>query len=266
MEIYARIWWCVLNSFNELVTEGIKRIWAIDSQSQTEYLKIIAKARNTSTDLLRKVDAFFVPNDNYMLEYFSDEIRNRNFDCYLDNGICKWSNSLVIPIYNIASEIVAFGGFNPILYAKSHEPDGEHCNYYLYSDKSLFHKGDYVYCPKGVQEKALEDGYIFVTDGIFDTISLYGVGCNAASLMSSSLTLEIVMQLRMYERVILVCDNDEAGLRLQEKALRLLPNAKVFRQGKTKDIDELLNSKYRSSVLSALFNCKDSKFATFARF
>lgn len=262
----GKIRWYTLNDFSNLVLEGLQRIWEEDKQSQLNYLDIIAAARHTTPDLLRRVDAFFVPNDEYLKYYFSSDISDPSYDCYFDSGLCKWSNCLVIPIYNIANEVVAFGGFNPLLYAKSHEENGEHYNYYLYSDKTLFKKGDYIYCPKGIQEKALLDGYIFVTDGIFDTISLVGAGFNAASLMSSSLTSEIVVQLRMYDRVILVCDNDEAGLKLRTKALRMLPKATVFSQGRTKDIDELLNSEYRDDVIKSLMGAKNATFAISAKF
>lgn len=246
-----------MGRFSELAKEGIKNVWRDDYRSQDEYLKIIAESRQMDVLLLRMTDTFFVPNNEYLSNYFSGEIRDIVYDCYDYNGLCKWSNYLIIPIYNLADEIVAFCGFNPLLYAKAHEPGEGGQNYYQYSNKNIFQKGRYVYCPKGVQERAMVEQYVFVTDGVFDAISLVGAGFNAASLMGSNLTAEIIVQLKMMGNVFIVSDNDKAGLALQKRIKTAIPKAKAFTQGKTKDIDELLKSEYRSSVLAKLQKLKD---------
>lgn len=247
-----------MSGFNEIATEGINKIWHDDAESQMHYLGIIAQARGTQIESLVEADTFFVPNNSYLAAYFGNIIRDPAFDCYNLNGECKWSNYLVIPIYNVTGEIVAFGGFNPFLYAKSHESGANQESYYQYSSRALFKKGNYVYCENGIFERALTEGYLFVVDGIFDAISLTHAGFNAAGLMSSTVTQEILVQLRMVKRIILANDNDKAGLALKRKLSRYLKQLEVFPQGKTKDIDELLNSEYRDRTIEMLEAVKNS--------
>lgn len=254
-----------MGRFSTIATEGIKSVWQNDYRSQQKYLEIIAEARQTDAELLRKVDAFFVPNNEYLSSYFGEEIREAAYNCYDYDGLCKWSNNLIIPIYNLADEIVAFGGFNPLLYTKAHEDGAQGENYYQYSSKSVFRKGSYLYSPRGMQKKAILEQYAFVTDGIFDTISLAGAGFNAVSLMSSSVTVEIAVQLKMIGNILIVNDNDKAGLALQKKIKAVVPGAKAFVQGMTKDIDELLNSGYRDVAIAQLTEARDRAVAVWGR-
>lgn len=241
-----------MGSLDSLIKEGIRDIWETDGETQEKFLQVIADLRNISIDTLKGANAFFVPNDEYMARYCGQEIKELNYDCYLNDEICRWSNWLVIPIFDINGCVAGLGGFNPFLYLKAKEENDWTIAYYQYSSASLFKKGRYVYSPPGNYEKALEDGYIFVVDGLFDALSLWEAGFNACAMMDSAVTDEKVVLLRFVKRVILLADNDDAGVKLYRKLKQRVPGLELFKQGKTKDIDELLKTKFRDKTVKQL--------------
>lgn len=241
-----------MSRLDSLIKEGIKSVWETDVEAQQGFLQVIAELRSVSIDTLKSVGAFFVPNDEYLARHCGAEIKEYEYDCYLDDEICRWSNWLVIPIMDISGTVVGLAGFNPFLYLKAREENDWSIVYYQYSRGSLFKKGRYVYSPPGNYEKALDDGYVFVVDGLFDAISLWEAGFNACAMMDSAVTEEKVVLLRFVKRVILLADNDDAGVKLYRTLRRRVPQLELFKQGKTKDIDELLKTEFRESTIQQL--------------
>lgn len=242
-----------MSDFNVIVRAGIEKIWVKDGDTQMKFLENIAAVRNTSASLLKEVGAFFVPNDDYMALYCGDVLRSCEYDCYVREK-CLWSNWLVIPVTNVVGEIVGIGGFNPFNYLYVREAGDFSCSYYRYSSSAVFEKGKYLFMVAGTFDRALDEGYLFVTDGLFDCVSLHGAGFNAASLMGSSVTDEIVAMLRFVKRIIVAADNDAAGVKLYKTLKRRLKNVELFSQGKTKDIDEFLCSPDRDLALHMLYD------------
>lgn len=236
---------------NDLIKTGLKSIEENDTEIQNKYLGIIANLRNISIDTLKGANAFFVPNDDYMIAHCGDEILQPECDCYFD-GMCRWSNWLVLPIEDVNGLIVGLAGFNPFLYLKAKETGDWSIVYYQYSSASVFKKGRFIYTPPGVYEKALDDSCIMVVDGLFDALSLCEAGFNACALMDSAVTDERVVLLRFVKRVILLADNDDAGVKLYKQLRKRIPRLELFKQGKTKDIDELLKTEWREKTVKQL--------------
>lgn len=237
--------------FSEMVKEGINKIYTEDLESQRNFIRDIAEvAREMEPDILFDFDAFFVPNNEYMSVMFSPLIRGFKYDCYTSEGACLWIGHLVFPIYDVLNEPVGFVGFSPINKLKSKE-DAEFKGIRVYRDsnKSVFEKSRYLFALKGVYERALEEGYIILTDGVFDTISLTQNNLVAGAFLGSYVSDELIAFLKFVPRVYISRDNDETGVKLSMNLRRKLPQLREIRQNAFKDMDELLKSKHKEDFL-----------------
>ena len=239
-----------MSDFNMVMQEGMKRVWELDCKEQSSFLNIVAEARGSTAEPLKKVGAFFVPNHEYMALRFGDVVRDWEFDCYYGEE-CKWTGHLVVPVWGVGG-IVALAGFNPFQYVGNRESGDWSTPYYKYSASRVFKKGRFVWAAEGGVEKAIKDGYVFVVDGLFDAISLLGEGFNAWALMDSSITQERVILMRFVKRVILIADNDAAGVKVWEQLRKRVHCLELWKQNKTKDVDELLKSPFRSQTIKQL--------------
>lgn len=242
--------------FGSVIASGIKKIYAEDFDSQLFYVKKICNAvRGIDHQVVFDVQGFFVPNDEYVKSYFPPEVVNREYGIYGDNGYCLWNNTLVLPVTNVAGEIVGLAGYNPFKHLEAQENPELLTNYYTYSMKSVFQKGDYLYCKKGTYKEALKQGYLIITDGVFDTLSLTAAGYLSAALLGSSLTEVVAAQLRFIKKIIVASDNDEAGELLFQRISKVHHGAVCIRQGKGKDVDDVLKSDYREKYMETLDAC-----------
>lgn len=246
-------WWFYMGQFHNIINEGIDKIYKEDYEVQSKYISIICEdVRDMKPDIVFEASGFFVPNNEYMQTFFGPKIMDIDFDCYNHEGYCRWNNQLVLPLYNLNGIIVGLVGFNPQRYLEAKETKDKTQNYYSYSNKTVFDKGKYLFCLNNVYRRALKEGYLVITDGLFDTLSLAGAGYLSAALLGSSLSEEIIVQLRFINKVILAVDNDSAGLKLAERLSKHLNNLFILKQRHTKDVDDILKTQYRDKYLNQL--------------
>lgn len=246
--------------FSEIVERGIEKIYSEDMESQLSFIKTVAEdVREVSADLLISMKAFFVPNNDYMIKYFGEGIQDYEYDCYWQ-GECVWQGYLIIPVTNINGRIVGFTGFNAYNRLVSIEENKWDLQYYRVSSDRLFNKSNYVFCPNGVIQKAIKDGYIVITDGNFDMLSLNMYGINAGALLGSYLSEVIIAQLLFIDKIYVSCDNDEAGVKLVQRMKKKLNNVYYLKQNGFKDIDDLLKSKYRDRFLTEFKKVLENRF------
>jgi DNA primase len=124
---------------------------------------------------------------------------------------------IAIPIHNENGELVAYAGRWP-----EDPPDGEG----KYKLPAGFHKSLVVFNLHRVRERARTQGLILV-EGFFDCMHLWQAGIkNVVALMGSSLSPEqealIVGAVGSTGKVALMFDEDEAGWKCREDALRRL--------------------------------------------
>lgn len=240
----------------QVMRNGIKRIYKEDMQSQLFYVREICEGvRNIDYHVVFDVNGFFVPNDTYFLQYFSNEVVTPEYGIYDSHGLCMWNNTLVLPITNVSGNIVGLAGYNPFKHLEAKEDNSLPINYYTYSTKSVFKKGDYLYCKEGTYREALRKGYLIVTDGIFDTLAFTAAGYLSAALLGSSVTDAIATQLRFINKIILAVDNDDAGMLLFEKISKLHHGAVFIKQNQGKDADDILKSAARHQYLKTVDEC-----------
>lgn len=230
---------------DDVFKHGYARVREEFQEEQASFIKVIAEARRMPEKWIVDAGGVFIPNNDFMLEMFGDEILQ--YDCYR-NGQCLWENALVFPIKGVNGAVAGLAGFFPFDYVE-HEPGAV---YYAYSSSSVFKKGSYLFFPKHDLKSAIENRYLIVVDGIFDAISLCGVGYYAAAMMGSSLTQEIAMQLRFVDHVILAADNDSAGYKLYDEMRKKLHNVTLLKHAKTKDVDESIKSENATEFLRDL--------------
>lgn len=236
--------------FSILAKNGIDKIYAEDFESQEHYINIIAEeVRHMDSKILFDMKAFFVPNDEYMIEYFGIDIVRENFDCYSTPSICHWSGFIVFPLTDVFNNIVGFVGFNSFNRLRLDEDFTQ--NSYRDSGRILIDKSKYLFMPQNKYEKFLEDNYIFITDGVFDTISFNANGINAGALLGSYLSEEVIAQIKLFDRVYIPFDNDTAGLKLYNR-IKPYCNAIAVKQNKFKDSDDILKSEFKEEYLTKI--------------
>jgi len=224
-----------------------------DREAQEYYINVIIKdLRGMDSAIVWEADGFFVPNNDYFVEILGPVALEYDSGFYSKDGVCLWDNTLVLPIPDVFGEYVGLAAFDPINYATAHESNKYEFSYYKYSRKDIYPHRYYFYGLKGTFDKAYEDGYLVLTDGVFDTLSFASRGYNAWAVLSSSVSEQMLAQLRFIKKVIVAMDNDAAGLKMYKYLSRRLNNVCCLIQGKTKDADEILKTEYSKRYLSKL--------------
>ena len=239
--------------FSSIMKIGIKEIKERYMEAQEVYIDSICKrVRNMKPDIIYTADAFYIPNQDFFRLVFGADIVNPDYDVYDSSGYCDWDGYLVFPIYDVLNDIVGLVGFNPINKLKAKEPEHWDLSYYKHSNTKLMDKSKYIFMLKGMFQKAIEKGYIILTDGVFDMLSGAQEGLVTGALLGSTLSEEMIAQLKFIDIIYMTMDNDEAGLRLLKLLKKYCPNTRAIIQGKFKDLDDILKSEYKEKFLKTL--------------
>lgn len=229
-------------------SKAVDRIWKEDGEFQELMVRHILKAiRGVSDDAMldlelasaRKDGLFYCPNDDYMEEWLGESSTDLFAGIYGSNGLCRYTQRLVIPIRNFADEIPGFIG-----YSNDEVPgydDGVFVKY-TYPPKDTLIKGRFMYITGEEYIKAIEDGYICIVDGIFDKRRLTDYGYNAVSLMGSAVTFWHKLYLSKIKHIIVIRDNDQAGYKLLQTCKKAFPGTIEIAQGDRWDIDDFLKT------------------------
>ena len=184
----------------------------------------------------------YVPNDIYVLHYFGSEIAEYKYGVYR-NEQCNFYKRLMFPVMGFNNQVAGLGGW-------ANDSEWK----YVYSPDTLWDKQRYFYCDPKDFAKALDDDYIIIVDGIFDAINLNRIGLHAVSLMGSTFSNWHRYYIRLIKYVIIIPDNDSAGVNLVKKIRKFRQDAIVLWQGKYKDIDDYIKNK---DVKGLIEQCND---------
>lgn len=237
-------------SFSRVMTEGLEKVYKEDIASQTYYMtKIMSELRlREEIAPLLKAQAFFVPNNGYIEKFFGSQAQNMDYDLYVI-GECVWQNFLVFPIYNVADNIVGLAGWDVMKKSMGDDSSAALLPKYRYSRSMVFNRGNYIYFLPGYFERAVKEGYVILTDGIFDMLYLSHEDFVVGSLLGSFLTDAVIFMLRFIDTLFVAYDNDEAGRELYEELKAKHPNVKMLRQNSTKDVDDILKSEHKEEYV-----------------
>lgn len=240
--------------FADVVTPGIDRIYEEDLEAQMHMMRTALDITRGRSDLapLIEAKAFFVPNEGYMRKFFGDLCVDPQYDIYDYNGLCNWTNFIVMPITDLANQIVGFVGYDVVGKINVIDKVITDADYgkYRYSSSTVFKRSHYIFMLPGVYQKALKDGYIILMDGNFDMLYLHHEGYNTASLLGSNVTPEILFLLSFIENIYVAEDMDVAGRQLYEKIQMNRPDVKYIRKNADWDVDEVLKSSRSQEFIS----------------
>lgn len=221
--------------FNNL----IDKVWDTDAEQQKEYLELIARDVRKSPDLVKifiENKMIFVPeNDDYLPNITGEWITDPVFDIYNRNGECKEYAKLWIPLYDFDDNIISFAFYDGGWMDRG---SSQLIKYRMQRMDIPWNK--YMNIRRHTMKKALEEQVIFINDGFMDKFQLDLIGVPSASLYGSNISTHRELYLRSIKNVVLCRDNDNAGVLLEEKFLKLFPNGIVLEQSVGKDMDDYL--------------------------
>lgn len=257
-------------NFDMIVREGIDKIYSGEElEKQKKFLKIIAEDVRGVSDItpLLEAKAFFVPYSGYLAEFFSPVCKDPRWDIYDSSGHCHWDCYLVFPVYDVTGIIRGFAGYNTIRPLKIKDGDESAITLpkYRYSSDAVFNRGNYLYMLPGEYDRALEEGYVILADGLMDKLYLNAAGFISASLMGSYVNDILLFQLKFIDRKVLAEDNDHAGRELYKKLKTKLPDLLYARQNIMSDADDMLKSGFRQQYINTLENILHKKVSSVLR-
>lgn len=225
--------------------EGFKKVLEEDWETQEHCIREIATSmRKVDPSVIHKMGGVWIPNNDYMRIYWGPKIMDPSFDCYTYEE-CNWANNIIFPIRNVLGDIVGLVGYNPINKLLSEDEENFHLRVYRNTNRRYMDKGKYIFCRKGVIKEAIEQGYLIITDGLFDTASANNEDLLAGALLGSTLTDEYKVILSFIKTIYLAEDNDKAGKNLAWKLKGAHPDVRRLKFNKFKDLDDVLKSEYK---------------------
>ena len=225
--------------------DGYNRIMSDEIACKEQMLWIEQAAtqiRKMPAEELIKRQFLYIPNDIYMLHYFGAEIAEYKYGVYRQDQ-CNFYKRLIFPVRGFNNQVAGFGGW-------ANDSEWK----YVYSPDTLWDKSKYFYISPEDFAKAVEDGYLMIVDGIFDSINLNRLGLHAASLMGSNLSYWHKLYLKLFKYIIVVPDNDNAGVHLVKTLRKYRRDVIALWQGKYKDIDDYIKS---SDTKKLIEQCSD---------
>ena len=229
------------DTLHTLYTELFTKVMEDDESSQRYYLSMVETQRKISVDYLQNLGALFIPNNDYITHYLGQKVLTSNAGLYYD-GQCPWVMFVLLPVRSLDGEIMGLVGWDAYNKYKEVAEGEKGLVAYRVSAKSVFSREKFFLSDIDVLRKTFDSRVIFVTDGVFDTVSLCSRGLPSIALLGSSFSQEIIYFLSWYKHIYVCADNDRAGLMLVEKLKKAVPGVHRILQDKTKDIEELLRS------------------------
>ena len=228
-----------METLDTLYMELFTKVMEDDLKSQLYYLSMVADHRNISVDYLLELGALFIPNNDYISHYLGDKVFKSYVGLYYQET-CPWTLFVIIPIRNLGGEVVGLVGWDAYNKYKEVAEGEQGLVSYRVSAKSVFAREKYFLSDISCLKKNFEHRVIFITDGVFDAISLNYRGIPAIALLGSSFSQEILYFLSWYKTIYVCADNDVAGSNLVRKLSKAAANVYRVSQSSTKDIEELL--------------------------
>ena len=132
----------------------------------------------------------------------------------------RFRDRIMFPIFDIHERVVGFGG---------RSLDESPPKYLNSPETPVYQKSRVLYGLHAAKETCRQTGSVFVVEGYFDLLALYCHGIkNVVATLGTALTREHVRILRGFaERVTLVFDSDEAGVKAFERSLPLFVEEKL---------------------------------------
>ncbi|MEW6144897.1 MAG: DNA primase [Thermodesulfobacteriota bacterium] len=158
-------------------------------------------------------------------------VKKQGGDGYYD----RFRNRIIFPICNVEGKVIGFGGRRIV---ESDEPK------YINSPESdIYHKRKNFYGLDRSKDHIRKNKRAIIVEGYTDFLSLFSAGIkNAVATLGTSLTRDHVVMLRRYtDRIVVVFDGDESGIKAAVRSLDifleegLLPSVVILPEGDDPD-------------------------------
>lgn len=220
-----------------------EQLLAPSGERAREYMARRGISKTTATNF----GLGFAPNDWSALEKAMREKGYTDFELF-DAGLIKkgrnggWYDTfrdrLMFPVIDVQGRVIGFSG--RIL--------GDEGPKYLNSPETIvFNKGRNLFALN--LAKKSKSGYILLTEGNIDVVSLHQAGFDSAvASLGTSLTAEQARLISRYtDQVVIAYDNDGAGQKAAQRAISILEKldlkVKVLQMSGAKDPDEFIKLK-----------------------
>jgi len=172
----------------------------------------------------------------------------------------RFRGRLMIPVQDVEGRIIAFG-------ARALQAD-QQPKYLNSPETPIYQKGEHLFCLDKAKAHSRQERRVLLLEGYFDVIQAHQAGIKyAVASLGTALTsaqASLLYGASLSRLIILGFDNDQAGLRAIENALRVFqhgkwsrePDLEVLELGRHKDIDEYLQQEGIESLLERLNNCR----------
>lgn len=228
-----------MDTLDTLYTELFSKVMEDDMGSQHYYLSMVAEQRHIDVSYLLELGALFIPNNEYIEHYLGKKVHSASVGLYYD-GSCPWTLFVLLPVRNLAGEVKGLVGWDAYNKYKEISEGAQGLVSYRVSAKSVFPREKYFLTDVECLKRNFDKRVIFVTDGVFDTVSLNYRDIPSIALLGSSFSREIIYFLSWFRAIYVCADNDSAGSALVRKLSRSVKNVHRVSQNQTKDIEELL--------------------------
>lgn len=185
------------------------------------------RGRGLSDSTIRRFGLGYAP-DSFRETFVHLKSKGYTEEELLASGIAKKSekgnlydvfrNRVMIPIFDVRGNVIAFGGRNL----------GDEKPKYINSPETLVYKKSHTIFALNLAKKSTSKRYV-LCEGYLDVISLHQAGFDTAvAACGTALTSEQVRMLSDYaEEVVLCYDSDEAGQKATARAMQLFESSNV---------------------------------------
>ncbi|HEX9830451.1 MAG TPA: DNA primase [Thermodesulfobacteriota bacterium] len=144
-------------------------------------------------------------------------VGRKNKDGYYD----RFRNRIIFPIRDVDDGVVGFG---------ARTLNGDEPKYMNSPESEIYHKGNILYGLDKAKDYIRRSEKSIVVEGYMDFLSLYRAGIkNAVATLGTSLTRSHAMLLKRYtDKVIIVFDEDESGIKAALRALEVCAEEKLW--------------------------------------
>lgn len=251
------------NQLFELHRKSARHFYNNLSSKQGEIAVEYLDKRNIAPSIRKKYGlgySYFRRDDLY--KFLKEE--GYNDDIILESGLVlkdknggfydRFINRLMFPIIDVQGRIIGFGGRS----LDTNTQEGRKVPKYLNSpDTPIFNKSHNLYSINFARLAKTRE--LILVEGYMDVISLYQAGFhNVVAALGTAFNDNHAKALKKYaDKVILLFDSDEAGVKAVLRAIPVLLNnglsPKVLQVKGAKDPDEYIN-KYGSESFAKLAN------------
>jgi DNA primase len=181
-------------------------------------------SRTVNEKSIEDFDVGYLSNTNALIQFFAqkkigeEQLIQANLITRNEQGLfCRFQDRLIFPIRDFQNRVIAFGG-------RVLEENSQKAKYVNSEEYFLFNKRKNLYGLHHAKKSIKELDSCILVEGYMDVIMCHQFGfTNTIACMGTALTYEQVALIkRLTNNVILMLDQDEAGLTATEKSYEQL--------------------------------------------